>query len=57
MSDSTEQSYLRHLGARIFSEANDLKRTPEVLAAEIDVELNTIHAVIEARAHRRRAGV
>lgn len=33
-----------------FSEANDLKRTPEALAAEVDMDFDTVQAVIEGRA-------
>lgn len=50
MNETSKQNHLRNLGARIFSEANDLKRTPEALAAEIDVDPDTIRAVIEGRA-------
>ena len=50
MSKTAEQRHLSDLGARIFSEANDLKRTPEALAAEIGMDLDTISAVLEGRA-------
>ena len=50
MSTKNKNHYLSVLGARIFSEANDLKRTPEALAAEISFDLETIEAVIEGRA-------
>lgn len=50
MSKTAEQRHLRDLGARIFSEANDLKRTPEALAAEINIAPDTVNAVIEGRA-------
>ena len=33
MTESAENRYLRALGRRLLSEANDLKRTPEVLAS------------------------
>ena len=45
-----QTKYLSALGARIFSEANDLKRTPETLAAEVGMDFDTVQAVIEGRA-------
>jgi len=50
MSKALNKKHLAALGSRIFSEANDLKRTPEALAKEIEVNIDVIHAVIEGRA-------
>jgi hypothetical protein len=44
--DDSEKRFLRALGARILSEANDLKRTPEALAQELSVPLATVRSVI-----------
>src|SRR5690606_34460652 len=48
-------SYLQQLGSRILSEANDLKRTPEALAVELNVSPETVREVIEGRAERETA--
>lgn len=39
--------FLKRLGARILSEANDLKRTPEALAHDIGMDIGTVRSVIE----------
>ena len=46
MPNESEALHLRKLGARILSEANDLKRTTEALAAELDYPFSQIEAVI-----------
>lgn len=46
MSDDTTVRYRKALGARILSEANDLKRTREALAAELGIPQATVDAVI-----------
>ena len=46
MNKKPETSYSKALGARILSEANDLKRTPEALAAELNMPLNVVQNVI-----------
>ena len=50
MNDSVNPDYLSMLGRRIWSEANDLKRTPEALAAETGVPIETVRAVIAGSA-------
>lgn len=50
MSDAGNQAHLRALGARILSEANDLKRTPEALARELGMELSLVRAVMDGTA-------
>ena len=50
MTQSSEALHLKALGARILNEANDLKRTPEALAAELEIEVSLVHRVIEGRA-------
>jgi uncharacterized RmlC-like cupin family protein len=50
MSDANRQDYLRALGRRIWSEANDLKRTPEALADETGTAVATVRAVIAGEA-------
>lgn len=50
MNGRTDPRYLTHLGQRIFSEANDLKRTPEALAREIGIDFETVQAVIGGKA-------
>ena len=49
-SNKDRLSHLRALGSRVLSEANDLKRTPEALAAELGFDLATVRGVIEGRA-------
>ena len=46
----TDKEYLRALGARALSEANDLKRTPEALASELGFDVDTIYSVISGKA-------
>lgn len=43
-------SYAKRLGARVFSEANDLKRTPEALATDLHWDLNDIVKIIHGDA-------
>lgn len=50
MSGFSDKDHLVAVGARIFSEANDLKRTVEALAREIGFDLDTVRAVVEGRA-------
>jgi len=42
----TSTAYTRALGARLLSEANDIKRTPESLAKEMELPLSHIQAAI-----------
>jgi methylphosphonate synthase len=44
-------SYLKSLGARIRSEANDLKRTPEVLARELGMRGEIVNSVLAGDAN------
>jgi hypothetical protein len=44
------RSYTKRLGARVFSEANDLKRTPEALAIDLQWDLNDIVKIINGDA-------
>ena len=46
MNASSQKDYLRALGARILSEANDLKRTAEALADDLGFEEGQINAVL-----------
>ena len=46
MSNKADIRYRKALGARILSEANDLKRTRETLAAELDMPQATVDEVI-----------
>lgn len=55
MSASGNQDYLRVLGARILSEANDIKRTPEALASELGLDLSHLKAVLAGKADRKAA--
>ena len=50
MEKPADSDYLKVIGARIFSEANDLKRTPEALAADLQKNVDEVQAVIEGRA-------
>ena len=45
-----DTSYLKSLGARIRSEANDLKRTPEALAAELGMSAELVESVMSGNA-------
>ena len=47
--DDNGTTFLRQLGARLLSEANDLKRTPEALADEMDVEPELVHSIIAGK--------
>lgn len=60
---SNEPAYLKRLGERVLSEANDLKRTPQALAAELGWEPDVILAtsarscrIASPAATRRRQG-
>ena len=46
MNAGSQKDYLRTLGARLLSEANDLKRTPEALASDLGYEQGQITAVL-----------
>ena len=48
--DKENHSYSKRIGARVFSEANDLKRTPEALAIDLNWELADIIKVISGEA-------
>ncbi len=47
--------YLKQLGARILSEANDLKRTPETLAEDLDLDFSIIQSVLDGAADEETA--
>lgn len=47
--------YLKRLGARILSEANDLKRTPEALAKDLDLDFSIIQSVLDGAADEETA--
>lgn len=55
MTNAQDLSFLKMLGARILSEANDLKRTPEALASELRLPLDEVNAVIAGMAPREKA--
>ncbi len=42
----TKSDYLKHLGARVHSGANNLKRTPEALANEVGRDETAVRDVI-----------
>ena len=42
----TDKAYLKALGSRLLSEANDLKRTPEALASEMGYQIETVRSVL-----------
>jgi hypothetical protein len=46
----TDKDYLKALGARVLSEANDLKRTPEALASDLGYDIETVRSVISGNA-------
>lgn len=46
----SELDYLRKLGARVLSEANDLKRTPAALAADLGLTQDAVDRVISGEA-------
>lgn len=50
MNELSDKTYRAVLGARVLSEANDLKRTPEALARELGYDLETVRAVIAGQA-------
>ena len=49
-SDKGDRAYAKRLGSRIFSEANDLKRTPDALARELGWEIADVQRVINGEA-------
>ena len=51
----TLKVYLKTLGQRILSESNDLKRTPEALAADLGCDLRTLRSVIAGEASKQDA--
>jgi len=55
MTEDREKIHLQILGARILSEANDLKRTPEALAAELNLSIDQMRDVIAGQADRETA--
>ncbi len=55
VTQDAKQAYLKALGARVLSEANDLKRTPEALAKELGLDCAVIDAVIAGRADEQTA--
>jgi len=55
MSAKAEQDFLRLLGARVLSEANDIKRTPEALAADLGIDIGHLKAVLDGKADRKAA--
>ncbi len=50
MNDTLRNGYLKALGARVLSEANDLKRTPEALARELGLSQERVNQVISGEA-------
>jgi quercetin dioxygenase-like cupin family protein len=46
MTEKQRQIYLKRLGARILSEANDLKRTPEAMASELGLGEEVVLSVM-----------
>ena len=50
MNRDAEVSYRRALGARVLSEANDLKRTPEALAQDLNLPTDVVQDVIAGAA-------
>ncbi len=55
-SKTREQSgFLKRLGARILSEANDLKRTPEAMADDLDMDVGLVNAVLAGEADEKDA--
>jgi methylphosphonate synthase len=44
---NSDREYLRRIGARVFGEANDLKRTPQALADDLGQPLDVIQNVID----------
>lgn len=50
MTDAPTEEYLKAIGSRILGEANDLKRTPEALAADLGRNFADVQAIIEGRA-------
>ncbi|MBN42920.1 MAG: hypothetical protein CL573_05460 [Alphaproteobacteria bacterium] len=45
-----DKAYAKRLGSRIFSEANDLKRTPDALAAELGWNIEDVQRIIDGEA-------
>lgn len=48
--DAADKAYAKRLGSRIFSEANDLKRTPDALASELGCDIDEVRRIIDGEA-------
>jgi hypothetical protein len=48
--DTADKAYAKRLGSRIFSEANDLKRTPDALASELGWDVEEVRRIIDGEA-------
>jgi methylphosphonate synthase len=55
VNEDSEDAYLKALGARVLGEANDLKRTPEILASELGFDAAVVDAVIAGQADEHTA--
>ena len=55
MTTQSDAAYLKRLGARILSEANDLKRTPAALAKELGIPFDTVELAIAGGAEPEAA--
>jgi uncharacterized RmlC-like cupin family protein len=55
MNDKTNSQYLKTIGNRILSQANDLKRTPDALAAEIGFDKDQLMSIINGDSNIEQA--
>jgi len=55
MNDKTNSQYLKTIGNRILSQANDLKRTPDALAAEINIDKDQLMSIINGDSDIKQA--
>ena len=52
---STSSNHLLALGSRIMCELNDIKRTPESAAKELNVEVEELKSIIEGKSTEEKA--
>jgi methylphosphonate synthase len=55
MNDKTNSQYLKTIGNRILSQANDLKRTPDALAKEIGIDKEQLTSIINGDSNMEQA--
>lgn len=50
---SKKKKYLKLIGSRILSELNDLKRTPESAASELNIEISELNKILDGTSSKK----